>query len=63
MKVIVSTHREILLDVQGSNIVCYGNFAFFFVIPLMIHQWSGQQVQVREIESGPRLVVLTSTVF
>lgn len=22
MKVVISTHREILLDVQGSNVVC-----------------------------------------
>lgn len=47
MKVIISSHREILLDVQGSNIVRLIRLLFIsFRLILNLEQWSGQQVQV-----------------
>ena len=45
MKVIISTNRDVLLDVQGSNIVrVYSNNDYLAHVFYL--QWSGQQVQV-----------------
>ena len=45
MKVVIRTHRDILLDVQGTNIVCV-YLAHVIFLSLVYLQWSGQQVQV-----------------
>lgn len=45
MRIIIRTHRDILLDVQGTNIVRV-NLAHIIFLSSVYLQWSGQQVQV-----------------